>query len=794
MGGPGGHMWHPFDCPDVNSGQDLISFFQRSIDAIKRNPAALKIDGVNLSFRLRENPGTPTGFEFVVDRGSMKELDVQGVTADNADQRFVSKDGSPHGMVDASRILLSIFNESLSEILPELEQLKMTEDVGPFGLYFNTEFVLKKINVKEYPFNFIAIHGVKRFVQKGARSRHGVNVEVEQALLDQIREKVQNFANEKDFRVYTKIPANVKKPVLLEDALNEEFTIVYKGFSSDPDEPGELGAGEGSTKPIKVWLQDVMENPINKIVNISEKMKQIYPKMGSRQTPYAKNIYLEVLKGTAVTDIAAGPEDIEAVVDGVVVMHATRILGNAVLDALESDEFGSAREQEGVVVHDPDICGGTPFKFTGDFIVGGLATSFRESKYRTGELIKEFKILKEQEEEEENQETKQYVILIPGGFKPPTGGHYHMINNYDKKSDVRKVFVITGPKAREGITLEQSKQIFDIYGGFSDKVEFITTDDPTPLTTCYELVKNPNFVNQFPNASFSLGAGSKGGDPQRIEQFVTYFAKNNNLTDAEISYYSPAETLEVDGAAASSSRMRKAFREEDWETFKKLLPDPMLYDDVIKVLLNQQGWVNENFLLAVPRSFLVEQKRPSEEDAEEAQKGLEASARKKGFKKGSKRWNKYVYGGKRNIGWKPERELEEELINEQEVDETQLRERIKIMLSNMLARMPELGHVDAPVKTDALRPHIDPIVNVALAQLSKAVDSLAAKGEPVDQDKEAEEIKRGLDAGSAPVAAAPVEEAAGMAGGSVAGGATNPWVNFTGDENDEQKRRSSSRV
>ena len=68
MGGAGGHMWHPFDCPDVNSGQDLINFFTKTIDYLRVNPAALKIDGVNLSFRLRENPKTSTGFEFVVDR------------------------------------------------------------------------------------------------------------------------------------------------------------------------------------------------------------------------------------------------------------------------------------------------------------------------------------------------------------------------------------------------------------------------------------------------------------------------------------------------------------------------------------------------------------------------------------------------------------------------------------------------------------------------------------------------------------------------------------------------------
>ena len=163
MGGAGGHMWHPFDCPDVNSGQDLISFFQRSIESIKRNPAALKIDGVNLSFRLRENRGAPSGYEFVIDRGSMSQLDLSGVTADTANQRFVTKDGSPHGMVEATNILLSIFNGAVDSILPELKKLGMMQNQGPYSYYFNTEFVLKKINVKEYPFNFIALHGVNKF-------------------------------------------------------------------------------------------------------------------------------------------------------------------------------------------------------------------------------------------------------------------------------------------------------------------------------------------------------------------------------------------------------------------------------------------------------------------------------------------------------------------------------------------------------------------------------------------------------------------------------------------------------
>lgn len=624
MGGAGGHMWHPFDCPDVNSGQDLIDFFKKSIDAIKRNPAALKIDGVNLSFRVRENRAVPSGYEFVIDRGSMKPLDVEGVTANNANQRFVTKDGSPHGMVEATNILLSIFNAAMSEILPELKELGMLENTGLFGRYFNTEFVLKKINVKEYPFNFIALHGVNQFAQKGPKSRKGVPVEFSQDALERVKEKVQSHANERDFKVFTKIPTTINKSVLLEDALNEEFTVVYKSFITDEEEPGEFGAGEGSTKPLKVWLMDVAENPINKIVNISDHMREIYPQMGRKQSPYAKNIYLEILRGTAVSDIASSPEDVEPLVDGVVVMHATRMLGNAILDSLEAEEFGSAREQEGVVVKDPEICGGNSFKFTGDFIVGGLATTFREAKYKKGELIKEFVVREEEEGEENERDQDKFVILIPGGFKPPTGGHYHMIKYYDKRPNVHKVLVVTGPKAREGVTLQQSKEIFNIYGGFSDKVDFITSDDPTPLRTCYELVKNDNFVNQFPNMKFAIGAGDKGNDPKRIEGFVNYFLKDDDLK-TKVSWYQPAKSLEIDGQPASASRMRKAFRQQNWEEFKNLLPDDNFYDDVVQILNQQEtsdagevSMVAENFLLAAPQQyFLAEEMTKTQKDKKE---------------------------------------------------------------------------------------------------------------------------------------------------------------------------------
>ena len=792
MGGAGGHMWHPFDCPDVNSGQDLIDFFRKSINAIKRNPAALKIDGVNLSFRLKENPGSSSGYEFVIDRGSMSPLDTEGVTSATADQRFVTKDGSPHGMVEATNILLSIFNAAIPDIIPELEELGMLENMGPFSRYFNTEFVLKKINVKEYPFNFIAIHGVNKFEPtrypddyeknpklsgqirykkdgKTPSSKFGMNIEYDQSAVDRIGEKVQSFANEQDFRTYTKIPADVKKSVLIEDALNEQFTITYKSYANDPEEPGELGAGEGSTKPIKAWLAGVASNPVNKKVNISGHMREIYPNMGRSQTPYAKNIYIEVLKGTSIADIAAGPEDIESIVDAVVVMHSTRLLGNAVLDALESDEFGSAREQEGVVVEDPEICGGTAFKFTGDFIVGGLASTFEEATYRSGPLLESF--MPEPinlKEEEQNQENKQFVILVPGGFKPPTGGHYHMIKHYDKKPDVRKVFVVTGPKARDGVTLEQSKEIFTVYGGFSDKVDFITTNDPTPLTTCYELIKNENFVNQFPNMHFSIGACDKEGDEKRIKDFVRYFQKNSNLTQAKVNYYEPVCALSVDGQPASASRMRKAFEEEDWETFKKLLPHPSLYDDVVQILSNtteeEGGDLQENFFTLdslfslVNEAYSEKQRRfmaiPGDKAVEGRPEGLSAKEAEEAYK--SKKLK------------------EDEIITEGA--EGLIAKLARGLISRVLAQT-HLGDQPAAAATFA-EPLVDKITNLINAALARAVGG--EKGQQAALDK-AKDIQDRLTTETENL-----EEMSAMATGAVAGFAAP-----LGDEENERKRNKA---
>ena len=121
MGGAAGHMAHPFDLPEVNTGNDLINFFEEAAEYLATNPASVKIDGVNVSFKLIDGP---RGKEFAVDRGSTKPIDIEGITLSRVGERFPEG----HGMRPAITTLLNIFNRALPSIQDELQRLGMWEN------------------------------------------------------------------------------------------------------------------------------------------------------------------------------------------------------------------------------------------------------------------------------------------------------------------------------------------------------------------------------------------------------------------------------------------------------------------------------------------------------------------------------------------------------------------------------------------------------------------------------------------------------------------------------------------
>ena len=628
-----------------------------------------------------------------------------------------------------------------------------------------------------------------------------------QKVLDNLAKAVQEHASDLDmgFDVYTKIGLRFKEGLTREVVLRRienalDMKVPYNYLKINDKEsigPTAINEQTGEVEPrtLKQLLLSVDKNPAHvafypdtpgftkdgESVKGRIQTKSEYKK-DPKQSAFALQIYEDIMvtgneTGIGPFDIGNSPRDAEAINSAVILWHAVRHIGNAIKESIVTDVDlgveGGDKEHEGIVIQSANICDGIAFKFTGEFIVDNRAGGFgvtpkgedipsdssealHEGKLKYGRLIESFMPepinLSEQEE-------KQYVILIPGGFKPPTGGHYDLIKQYDKNSNIRKIFVVAGAKERGGVTLQHSKDIFAIYGGFSDKVEFITSDDPTPLTTCYELMKNENFVNNFPGALFSIGAGDKGGDPARIKQFAEYFAKNPNLSSAKIATHPPAKAFMIDGEAASASRLRKAYAEEDWETFKKLLPNESHYDDVVQVLNGQNGEpVNENFLLAVPQSFLVEGKK-------------EIAAKTEYLINKEKVKPDQAYAIANSMDDRGE--LEEDLVTEE-----RFKEALRPLLSNLVSEIPEFGKPlqNIEVKKD--------VIETLATALSKQLEDLVAEktGQLIDnataRKKEAEELGE-------------LEEMSSMAGGNVQGYAKNAFI---GEEDDEQKRSTITRV
>ena len=111
----------------------------------------------------------------------------------------------------------------------------------------------------------------------------------------------------------------------------------------------------------------------------------------------------------------------------------------------------------------------------------------------------------------EDMETRvERIALLPGGFKPPTKGHFNAMKYLLDDADRGVVFI--GGKEREGITPEHSEQIWNIYSKYIDKnIEVIHV--PNPVKAVYD------FADANLDKTLLVGAGEKDEDVKRYKYF-----------------------------------------------------------------------------------------------------------------------------------------------------------------------------------------------------------------------------------------------------------------------------------
>ena len=357
-GGAAGHMAHPFNLSNINNGKSLLDIFEKSANSLNKTPGAVKIDGVNSSIRLVDLDGKK---QFVMDRGSKKPLDLKGITKDDLLDRF----GDGHGMVKVGGEVLDMFNEALPSLENDLKKLGAYDDPN---ILFNMEYVSGKTNVQDYGSNFIAIHGLNKIESKevqGARKmltkRISSEISYDKNALQSLLDNLAPIAKKRGYEVYGSVPTKMKKKPDFNNALSKRYTV---------------NAGENSeTKSLKQWLDSLDNIPEKDFIFMNVGYKPDSSTVNRKKVgAVSKQVYLAILNGENVDGLFENEEDRKKAIQGFVTYLATEKLGDEVLKVLDSP-MGSVENHEGVVIRDESIAN-VPFKITGKFILGGMASDF----------------------------------------------------------------------------------------------------------------------------------------------------------------------------------------------------------------------------------------------------------------------------------------------------------------------------------------------------------------------------------------------------------------------------------
>jgi hypothetical protein len=163
------------------------------------------------------------------------------------------------------------------------------------------------------------------------------------------------------------------------------------------------------------------------------------------------------------------------------------------------------------------------------------------------------------------------IALVPGGFKPPTMGHFHLVDEVAKHPEVNKVIVLIGHKTRDGVTKEESKEIWDIYKKYlPSNVEIQLADNASPISDVGSLIKNN------PNTMFYPVVGIRGEmDLGDLKRFDSMKGKYDN--------FKPIVIKSEDEDRISGTNTRAALIGGDKDRFQKYLPTELSNEDQEKV-------------------------------------------------------------------------------------------------------------------------------------------------------------------------------------------------------------------
>jgi hypothetical protein len=534
-GGAGGHMLHPYDLPEINTGGQLIKLFEKTVAYLQNGAQVpLKIDGANASVRLVTNAQGKK--EFALYRGTAKAIETPTTIDKLAD--YFNKPGQPeHGFIKIGEQVLTIFNESIPDTIDELKELGLYDN--PF-VFFNTEYVSGATNVIGYSNKFLAIHYPalaykKQSTVPGGRelkSYDSKKLAYNNNVLERYVQKVNTVAQKYGYNVIHQELAKLTKRPDLAKTLNFPLTLA------------------GRTQTLGEWLKN-LTIPKNKTVITAD---------GKSVAALNQGLYLQVIEDKVPVEKAVTLKSVPNAINGIVTWHANRMLGRAILNNMDSS-MGPASKQEGIVIDNAQIAS-AQFKITGDFFVRNRVSPFRKDAAKGP--VKE-----------------KTAVFTYGRFNPPTIGHEELINKLVKegakyKADLIAIFpTYSQDNKRNPLSFDEKVEVLNSF--IPNNVQVLPGGNTLFHVLSYLSKQGYTHVIQLAGSDripeFKKIVDTYNGKPDRRGEILFLIP---NFEFANAGQRDP----DAEGVAGmSATKVREAAVEGDYKTFEagtpKGIPAPL---------------------------------------------------------------------------------------------------------------------------------------------------------------------------------------------------------------------------
>ncbi len=168
------------------------------------------------------------------------------------------------------------------------------------------------------------------------------------------------------------------------------------------------------------------------------------------------------------------------------------------------------------------------------------------------------------------EDEKRTVAVYGGGFKPPTAGHFEVVETaIEKNPNIDKFIILIGGKERDGVSPEESILIWDIYKQYLPVNVEVKLSPKPPIQAVY------NYAKENPNEDVIFVIGAREGNEDDFKDIAARTKSVDDYPNLRV------ETVITKGGASGTAARNAA--KVSIEKLKPLLPKQLKDDEVEEI-------------------------------------------------------------------------------------------------------------------------------------------------------------------------------------------------------------------